>query len=204
MSAAGRSEAANTGHSRHADDFYATPGWCTSALLHQLVIRPNLAVLEPAAGEGAIVRELLKLGVPLNITAVELDPKRSTIVGALCRTHRTDFLRWAPQDKFDLIITNPPFAMSMEFVEASLRLLGADGVCAMLLRLNWLASMKRARFLQTYCPDVFVLPRRPSFTGGGTDATDYGWFVWRGPAPRERGEVRVLAVGPIVSGESGA
>jgi len=25
---------------------------------------------------------------------------------------------------------------------------------------------------------MFVLSKRPSFTGKGTDATDYAWFVW--------------------------
>ena len=25
---------------------------------------------------------------------------------------------------------------------------------------------------------LFVLSKRPSFTGKGTDATDYAWYVW--------------------------
>jgi hypothetical protein len=41
-------------------------------------------------------------------------------------------------------------------------------------------------------PDVYVLPNRPSFTGGSTDSIEYAWFVWRTRAARS-GTIRVLA-----------
>lgn len=44
---------------------------------------------------------------------------------------------------------------------------------------------RRADFHRRHPSDVFVLPRRPSFTGGGTDATEYAWFVW-GPGRGNR------------------
>ncbi len=194
MSAAGRSVAAETGHVRHSDDFYATPPWCTRLLLETLTLTDGLCVLEPAAGEGAIVKEILAANPRLKLQAVEIDEVRGKKAAKLCPTTNANFLTWQPRSKFDLIVTNPPFALAMDFVQASLPLLTPTGTCAMLLRLNWLASMKRAAFLTRYCPDVYVLPRRPSFTGGGTDATDYGWFLWRGPEERAVGQVRVLPV----------
>jgi hypothetical protein len=27
-------------------------------------------------------------------------------------------------------------------------------------------------------PDIYVIPNRPSFTGGKTDSIEYAWFVW--------------------------
>jgi hypothetical protein len=36
-----------------------------------------------------------------------------------------------------------------------------------------------------------VLPKRPSFTGGGTDATEYAWMVW---GPTRTGRLRILEV----------
>lgn len=57
--------------------------------------------------------------------------------------------------------------------------MGISRVTAFLLRLNWLASQKRAFWLRKNTPSVYVLPKRPSFTGKGTDATDYCWAVWR-------------------------
>lgn len=194
MSAAGRSVAAETGHVRHADDFYATPPWCTRLLLDTLTLPDGLRVLEPAAGEGAIVKELVAANPRMQLQAVEIDEVRGKRAAKQCPTTNANFLEWRPSIKFDLIVTNPPFALAMDFVKAALPLLTQKGTCAMLLRLNWLASMKRAAFLTRYCPDVYVLPRRPSFTGGGTDATDYGWFLWRGPGERAVGQVRVLPV----------
>ena len=194
MSAAGRSFAAETGHTRHSDDFYATPPWCTRLLLQTLSLPDGLRVLEPAAGEGAILREILAANSRMKVQGIEVDEARWKRASALCRITHASFLEWRTQAKFDLIVTNPPFALAMDFVQASLLVLAEGGTCGMLLRLNWLASMKRAAFLTHYCPDVYVLPRRPSFTGGGTDATDYGWFLWRGPSERATGEVRVLPV----------
>ncbi len=134
----------------------------------------------------------------MKVQAVEIDETRWKSVSAICKTEHASFMEWRPRSKFDLVVTNPPFTLAMEFVQAALKVLSPSGTCAMLLRLNWLASMKRAEFLSRHCPDVYVLPRRPSFTGGGTDATDYGWFLWRGPGVRERGELRVLPVGAKV------
>ena len=53
----------------------------------------------------------------------------------------------------------------------------ADQVC-MLLRLNFLASESRCEWMQNNTPDVYVIPNRPSFKGKGSDACEYGWFLW--------------------------
>ena len=82
---------------------------------------------------------------------------------------------------FDLVISNPPYGDAEKFVEHALTI---GRTCCFLLRLNWLASKKRAAFHRAHPSDVFVLPRRPSFTNGGTDATEYAWFVW-GPTDVE-------------------
>jgi len=70
---------------------------------------------------------------------------------------------------------NPPYSEAWEFVIGCTHL---ARVTIALLRLGYLASMARKAWLQRHPPSVYVLSRRPSFTGGGTDATDYGWFVW--------------------------
>ena len=49
----------------------------------------------------------------------------------------------------------------------------------MLLRLNYLGSITRHEWWKSSPPiAIHVLSKRPSFTGTGTDATDYGWFAW--------------------------
>jgi hypothetical protein len=77
-----------------------------------------------------------------------------------------------------LLVTNPPYSLAAEFIQRALERYRKSIDCAFLLRLNYLGSQKRAAFHREHPSDVFVLPRRPSFTGKGTDATEYAWFVW--------------------------
>lgn len=169
---------------RHADDFYETPAWCTRAILPHLIPVGDL-VLEPACGNGAILRVLREVAPAARLHGIELDGERgeaaAQTVPAAWIEHG-DFLQstaafgvvgGAP---FDLCITNPPFALAMPFV---LRALERASTVAMLLRLNWLGSQGRAHFHRGRPSDVYVLPRRPSFTDDGkTDSCDYAWFVW--------------------------
>lgn len=67
----------------------------------------------------------------------------------------------------------------MEFLEKSMKIVKKNGKVIMLLRLGFLASEKRFNFMKENPPtDVLVLHKRPSFTGKGTDAQEYAWFVW--------------------------
>lgn len=76
----------------------------------------------------------------------------------------------------DLIVTNPPFSLSMEFLTKSL---SEAQTVVYLLRLNYLGSAERKTFWKQNQPThLYVLSNRPSFTGLGTDATEYAWFVW--------------------------
>ncbi len=74
-----------------------------------------------------------------------------------------------------VVITNPPYNQALEFVQGAMK----DGkIVVMLLRLNWLAGQARNAFLREHTPSIYVLPKRPSFTGGKTDSCEYAWFVW--------------------------
>jgi hypothetical protein len=113
---------------------------------------------------------------------------------------RCDFLTWTTGGKFDVCITNPPYMFAAEFIAASFRM---SRITVMLLRLPFLASAQRAEFMQKNAPDVYVMPNRPSFTGGGTDATDYAWLVWP-QQNRSTGLIEVLAQTPRAERASAA
>lgn len=194
----------NRGSKRSEADFYETPAWCVEWLLKEWqpeyrCVGDVPRILEPCAGRGAIIRAYQDAGLRgVKWTANENDQERAEAVlrSGLTAKHlcfTSDFLTWprdfVPSTRFDYILTNPPFSLAEEFVRKSL---GLADVVIMLLRLNFLGSQKRAPFLRSNMPDVYILSKRPSFTGKGTDSTEYAWFVWDSRAPRRSGHVMVL------------
>jgi len=183
------------------NDLYETPSWTTRAILAELQGLPRDAVwLEPAFGKGAITDAVDGFYVSaLDWRACDIGepPPRGTFPNVAFE--QLDFLTVAPGKlgplpSIRVIITNSPFSLAQEFVEHALCWM--DATVIMLLRLNFLGSQKRAKLFHGSMPDVYVLPKRPSFTGGGTDATEYAWMVW--PAGqhygRRVGQISVLEV----------
>ncbi len=172
-------------------DRYMTPEWVVDALLRRWTPPPGRLWVEPAVGTGNIVR-----ACHARIPGIQWDMFDVCLDGAPEGTTIDDFLGWAdkrqPHDtRYDVAITNPPYSMALEFVQACLR---TAAVSVLLLRLAFLESQKRTAFLRGNMPDVYVLPRRPSFVGGRTDSSAYAWFVWPTTQPRDRGVVEVLGM----------
>lgn len=144
------------GAERRADDFYETPAWCVRAFLRGCKL-PGGLWLEPTAGSGAIVR------------AVEME--RRDIVWHLCekRPEAADALRTASiwsgpvqigdylsttfKETHDVCIGNPPFSLALEVIRHAMTM---SRVVAMLLRINFLASQKRAAWMCEHTPSVYV------------------------------------------------
>jgi hypothetical protein len=152
--------ATNRGSERIPKDFYPTPEWAVDVMLPLFDFSKCSCFLEPCRGSGVIYNK-----VPMkNKQWAELSKGR-------------DYLK----DLYDLpensiIITNPPFSLALEFLGKSL---WEAGTVCYLLPLNFLGSIKRHEFWKANPPThLFPLSRRPSFTGKGTDACDYAWFVW--------------------------
>lgn len=171
MSATGR------GSKRIANDVYCTPDWCVRALMKNLKL-PHGLWLEPCAGDGAIIEAVSVCGVWALWHTFDIRPECEESLHAQSTvTHicaGVDFLD-AIIPYYDVCMTNPPYALAMEFVQKAIRY---SRITVMLLRLNWLGSQTRNRFLIENPPSVYVLPRRPAFVNGRTDACEYAWFVW--------------------------
>lgn len=180
----------NRGAVRNEADFYATPEWCVDAILPLLAL--GGPILEPAVGEGVIVRRLLAHDMMASVTMVDIEDRLAGVPPD--RFHLYDFLAWSKMNpgRFGTVITNPPYSLAMEFVQAALDVTEPGGEVVMLLRLNFLGSQKRATWLRENPPDVYVLPKRPSFTNGGTDSCEYAWFRWVKASRAEFGRVCVL------------
>jgi len=221
MSAKGRA-----GSSSEPLDDYPTPKWCVDRLLD--VWRPTIGgknicglgarILEPCAGSGSIIRAVeahKNYAIWHSWLPVEVNRKyeialRQLVGGCIVE----NFLEWAVRDReeiaqgksllFDAVITNPPYSLAYEFIQASL---GLAHEVAVLVRLGFLASEERCMFMRQHTPSVYVLPNRPRFdpsirkhqrTGvlyrSTADSADYVWLVFSSTRPH--GEVRVLESTP--------
>ena len=148
-------------------DFYPTPPWCYENL--DIDWSMFSSAHEPCRGDGRIQFFLEEeQGIPCTYSEIMEDK---------------DFFDHT--DEVDLILTNPPFSLAKEFIDHSISL---SSTCIMLLRLNYLGSITRHPWWKENTPTALhILSKRPSFTGKGTDATEYAWFVWDKSARLDKG-----------------
>lgn len=171
--------ATNRGNKRIEADFYPTPIPVIHNLLNHHEIKDG-TILEPCAGNGNFINALREYGYKNYIVANELrenEINNLTKVGA-DDVIVSDFLNTKLNTEPTTIITNPPYHKAQEFVTKCIEEYPNTEII-MLLRLAFLESKKRFGFWQKYPVNkLYILSQRPSFTGKGTDATAYAWFVW--------------------------
>lgn len=175
MSATGR------GAVRRDADFYATPLETVYSFLDVYDgIKSSDSILEPSAGDGAIIKALRNRGYDNHIDAIELrEEERYNLIGYADRVGIGDFLKMEGLSGYDVVIGNPPYSEALEFIKKSLEIIRPGGRVIMLLRTNFLESKTRFQFWKDNpLSGIYCLSKRPSFTGKGTDATSYSWFVW--------------------------
>lgn len=158
----------NTRGNRSPTDFYPTPPEVTQALIDFLGIPQGATIWEPAAGEHDMVNVLEKGGY--NVIATDI-------------ATGTDFLNCDLPDKFDWVITNPPFSKSEEFIK---RCLDFDRPFAMLLKSQYWHARSRYSLFKDFRPS-YVLPLtwRPDFLfktredgKRGNSVFEVAWNVW--------------------------
>lgn len=174
---------------RLTDDAYMTPDDLAleiTARVGGLITTPQ-TVLEPSAGEGSFVRAVAQVWPGTTIHAVE---PRNVVAGALqpARVWQTTTEAFANEElapgtpprlpHYDLVIGNPPYKLAEKHVTLA-RSLGT--YVAFLLRMSFLSSQERAKrvWAQPGLRWLMPLAQRPSFTGKGTDNSEYAVYVWK-------------------------
>lgn len=148
------------------NDFYETPSIATEALLK--IITPSGSVLEPCNGRGAI-SSLFK--VPC--LTMDIDPNMLADI-------YSDFMRHDFKERFDYIITNPPFNLntSGEWAQRCISLLKEGGTCALFLKLLFVEGNKRREFFRKFPPyQIYVFSKRITINDGC--GICYAWFIWK-------------------------
>jgi hypothetical protein len=138
----------------YSDDFQ-TPSEALDYLLPYL--RRDWIIWECAMGKGNLVKALREKGF--------------TVIGTDI-LQGYDFLKWTPE-RFDCIVTNPPYSLKNEFLERCYEL---RKPFALLLPLTTLETRRRQRLFKEYGVEIIVLPRRINFetpSGKGSGS----WFA---------------------------
>jgi type I restriction-modification system DNA methylase subunit len=102
--------------------YFPTPPELVETLVQLTEYRDGMTILEPSAGQGAIVKGLLKVADIACMTLVELLPKNWEILESLGMGEfllRGDFLACDEKqlDLYERIVMNPPFAPSQADID---------------------------------------------------------------------------------------
>lgn len=93
--------------------YFPTPKHIVKQLIDLADVRPGDKILEPSAGEGAIAKELIKIGCVVDTCEIH-EPFRDTLITMGCRVYIGDFLEFSTEKKYDKIIANPPFTRQQD------------------------------------------------------------------------------------------
>lgn len=184
MSSTNRTNARNS----HISDYYVTPIKDIDAFLSELDkvvdVNKHRLILDPAAGgfvsDTGQIKDYMSYPTALyNHYGSDIKVETVDIRNNSLAAYKADYLKLKISVQPDIIITNPPFALALEFIQKALEDVADDGYVIMLLRLNFLESKQRKTFFDKYMPKyIFVYHNRLSFTNKGTDSVAYCHMVW--------------------------
>ncbi len=167
-----------------------TPSWSVHRLLERVAL-PGGEWLDPAAGEGDVIRAVDAVRSDVVWSAIEEDRACDRSLASCVDLHRrvASYVECPPAPwAYRVIISRPRVAAAREQIEKALA--EADHV-AVLLPIDFLAAREHAVFFRSDPPDVYLLPdhfvARPE---GGQVAM--AWLVWGPERHRARGDLDVL------------
>lgn len=174
---------------KRARGAYYTPDALALAICGSLVgscgIAAERSILEPGCGGGAFLRAASRTWPGAGLRGIDLVPACEG-PGIIEQRDLFGVQLWR---EYSLVLGNPDFGRAEEIVRHCLDLRAPGGHLAFLLRLNFLGSKSRADLYREHPLRYFQpVSGRPSFTGGGTDASEYGLFVWE-QGFKGRGEI---------------
>jgi predicted RNA methylase len=174
-------------------DGFFTSGQDADALVAFADVRPEMCVLEPSAGEGAIVHALMRLPAPpAQIVAIEMHKPFADNLRATCEKYgervvvvNADYFKVALSNErhFDIAVMNPPYRkfLDVRFIEKALK--DTDKIAALLLSSSLHNPKRAAVWNESRIEKIDLLARRPG-------AFDNGQVICHKPM---REYVRIMA-----------
>lgn len=158
-------------------DFFPTPPWATRALCEHVIGLRGYVALDPACGNGAMVRALSEYALAVGASDVH-DYGWGHVVHDFLMPYKPPGLGTT-----DWVITNPPFRLAEQFVERGLEL--AEHGVALLVRSVFVEGVGRYERLYRDRPPAVIaqFTERVPMVKGRLDpkastATSYAWIVW--------------------------
>lgn len=98
--------------------FFGTPSDIADRLVGLANPSEDDKILEPSAGQGAIVKSINRYCDPMEVCCYELMPLNQTFLGKISTVTLLgeDFLKCNPSDQYDIIIANPPFSKNQDIL----------------------------------------------------------------------------------------
>ena len=148
---------------------FQTPSHAIEPLIPFL--KKEWSIWECASGEGNLTKAFTKKGFIVISTDIKTD---------------IDFLKDLPNNKFDVIITNPPFSLKQEFLQ---RCYNLKIPFALLLPLTTFETVKRQNLFKKYGLQVIFFDKRinfktPSGKGSGSWFAS-AWFTYGLNLPKD-------------------
>lgn len=181
----------NRGAERSAQDYYRTPIPAIVDFLKAFCEDFNkvnkLEILDPCAGGDhrhpmsyptALVQH--PIASDMSFFTIDIREDSRAIV-------QGDYLKTTIGNTPDIIISNPPFNLAIEFIQKALIDAKDGGLVIFLHRLNFFGSEKRKAWFQSMMPTyTYIHSKRMGFTDDGkTDSIEYAHSVWvKGRYPR--------------------
>lgn len=193
MSSTNRSDA----RKEHVADYYITPVNKILEFLNEFnkyedVFTRDIHILDPCAGGD----EHNDMSYPKALKIINPNFKIDTydIRADSKALHIADYLQVDLKDKYDVVMTNPPFNISQDIIKKALNEVKWGGYVIMLLRLNYFGGKVRQDLWKNHMPKYcFVHNRRMSFLSNGkTDSIEYCHMVWQKGYNTEFTNLKVL------------
>ena len=140
---------------REPDDFYSTDPKAVRALMERLQVDKSTLIYECACGNGNISKELESMGY--SVLSTDLKDRGFGTPGI-------DFLQVQSVPEGCMVLTNPPYKLTTEFITHAMKLQEiGGGVTAFLLNISYLSGKARFRDIYTkeWLEKVYLLQPRP-------------------------------------------